>query len=348
MAANNEMVITKKVIKREMIFLAIVMVASLMQAFLMCGSCDGYERYAVVTSFNLVLYFLLWRGNAYLTTYLSGRISWVEYPTRRFFIGLATTIAYTLSGTSLVILVYDNYLGLNFGSSYRLTIMIVLVITFVISLFRHSQEFLNSWRKAEIEAERLQRESISARYENLKTKINPDFLFQSLRDLDRLVFIDEEKAVTFIKKLSEVYRYVLDTREKEVVSIRSEGRFLGDYFFLLRERYTDSFACDMGLFTSDLYVPPLAIQMIIESTLLNAQFSREMPFCVWVGEKNGQAVIAHPCRFKDDLARDRYQEVITRIKDRFSFLASAPFELKESNGEIVLTFPVIDHVAEDV
>jgi hypothetical protein len=348
MPANNEMVFTKKIIKRELIFLAIVMVASLVQAFLMCRSCNEFGKYAVVTSFNLVLYFLLWRGNAFLTKYLSGGISWVEYPARRFFIGLATTIVYTLSATLIVILVYDNYLGLNFGSSYRLTIIIVLAITFVISLFRHSQEFLNSWRKAEIEAERLQRESISARYENLKTQINPDFLFQSLRDLDRLVFIDEERAVTYIKRLSEVYRYVLDTREKEVVSVRSEGRFLRDYFFLLRERYGDSFAGDMGVFTSDLYVPPLAIQMIIESNLLNAQFSSETPFRIWVGERNGQVVITHPSRFKDKSARDRYQEVIDRIKDRFNFLAPAPFELQEVNGEIILTFPITEPVAEDV
>lgn len=331
-----------------MIFLAIVLVASFVQALLMCPRCNGYAEYATVTSFNLVLYVLLWRGNSFLAEYLSRKTSWVEYPVRRFFIGLATTVVYTITVALAVILIYDHYLGLNFGSSYRLTIIIVLVSTFVISLFVHSRAFLKSWRKAAIEAERLQRESISARYENLKTQINPDFLFQSLDDLDKLIFVDEEKAVTFIKRLSDVYRYVLDTREKEVVSIQREERFLRDYFFLLRERHGNSFAGDMGWFTTDFYVPPLAIQMIIESNLVNAQFSRESPFRIWVGEKDGQAIVRHPSRFKDKSARDRYQEVIGRIKDRVSFLALAPLEVNEADGEIVVIFPVINHVAEEL
>lgn len=336
------MTITRDIIVRELKFGAVVTIASVIQAYLMCPSCDGFSEYFLVTSFNLALYVVLWRGNAFLAEYLSCTVGWVERPARRFFIGLATTVGYTLGATFIVILVYERFLGLNFGSSYQLTIVIVLAGTFLISLFMHSREFLNSWRKAAVEAERLQRESVSARYENLKTRINPAFLFQSLGDLERLVIDDEEKAVVFIKRLSDVYRYILDTRDREVVSIAREEKFLRDYLFLVGAHYGDCFEIELQTLPVGIFVPPLAIQMIIESNLTNARFDVQRPFRLAILTEAGGIVVRQSNAFLDSHARERYLNVIAGIRDRFSFLSSSQFEIEESNDQIVLKFPVIE------
>ncbi|MDZ7646494.1 MAG: histidine kinase [Cytophagales bacterium] len=90
-----------------------------------------------------------------------------------------------------------------------------------------------------IDAERLKKESMEAQYNNLKNQVNPHFLFNSLNALTNLVYQDQAKAVKFIKQLSEVYRYVLDSRDKEVVQLEEEMHFLESYVFLQQIRFGD-------------------------------------------------------------------------------------------------------------
>ena len=89
-------------------------------------------------------------------------------------------------------------------------------------MFCIAVNFYCGGRKATLDAEILEKEGIRAKYEALKNQVNPHFLFNSLNALTNLVYEDQDKAVRFIKQLSEVYRYVLDSRDKEVVPLEEE------------------------------------------------------------------------------------------------------------------------------
>ena len=73
----------------------------------------------------------------------------------------------------------------------------------------------------------------------LRNQVNPHFLFNSLNALTNLVYEDQDKAAKFIKQLSEVYRYLLDTRDKEIVPLEEEKKFLNSYLFLQQIRFGD-------------------------------------------------------------------------------------------------------------
>ena len=70
-----------------------------------------------------------------------------------------------------------------------------------------------------MDAERLKKEQMATKYESLKNQVNPHFLFNSLNALTNLVYEDQDRAADFIRQLSQVYRYVLDTRSKELVTL---------------------------------------------------------------------------------------------------------------------------------
>src|SRR5680860_513765 len=73
-------------------------------------------------------------------------------------------------------------------------------------------------------------------YETLKSQVNPHFLFNSLNSLSSLVRNDPDLAEKFVQKLSSVYRYVLENKEKELVSLSTELDFVNNYFYLQKIR----------------------------------------------------------------------------------------------------------------
>ena len=111
------------------------------------------------------------------------------------------------------------------------------VISLIIFYFYNTNLISNNWIKSIEKNEELKRENLLAKYEALKNQVNPHFLFNSLNTLSGLVEQKPELATDFIKKLSDIYRYVLEQNDKELVSINDEMKFVEDYIFLSKMRF---------------------------------------------------------------------------------------------------------------
>ena len=195
---------------RDIIILAFIGIA-MTAAGLTCRNCyDTRREFWIVASFTAILWVLLWKGNSYLSEFATRKISWLERPVEKFFINFAITIAYTFGAMYGVGAIYQ----IGFGVDMTVGAWYSVIITIIISLFMHGRSFLLNWKQSAVATAKLQKENMAARYESLKNQVNPHFLFNSFNALTNLVYEDQEKAVKFIKQLSEVYRYVLDTREK--------------------------------------------------------------------------------------------------------------------------------------
>ena len=70
--------------------------------------------------------------------------------------------------------------------------------------------------------------------------MNPHFLFNTLTSLDGLIRSNAPLASDFVQHLSKVYRYVLEHKENEVVSIEEELNFMEHYISLLTIRYKEA------------------------------------------------------------------------------------------------------------
>ena len=70
-------------------------------------------------------------------------------------------------------------------------------------------------------------------------------MFNSLNTLSHLVATDQGLAQEFIEKLADVYRYILQSKEKDLVLLKEEIVFLNNYYSLLRLRFGDSILLKM-------------------------------------------------------------------------------------------------------
>lgn len=334
------MVITKEVLIRELKYAGFFILASIVQTYFSCRGCDTLRDYSLIAFFTLIMWVILWRGNSLVTGIVNDRISWYKYPTKRLIVGLVSTITYTIIAVLSAMMAFERLFNVSFGSSFERTVYFAVGITIIISLILHSREFLLKGREATLDKEIHQKESIRAKYEALKSQVSPHFLFNSLNALTNLVYEDQEKAVKFIKQLSEVYRYVLDTRDKEAVSLDEEKRFLNSYLFLQQIRFGDKLILDVDLGNVHSLVAPLVLQMLVENAIKHNVISEEHPLRIQIFEQDGFIVVENDLQKKSTLTDDSARIGLNNIALRYEFLSDKKVEVMQ-NGKFIVKLPII-------
>ena len=214
-----------------------------------------------------------------------------------------------------------------------------LLTTLAINVFMHGRAFLYSWRQAAIDVEKLKTEQVSTQYESLKNQVNPHFLFNSLNALSSLVYDDQAKAVEFIRKLSQVYRYVLDKKDEELVPLADEMDFTRNYIFLQKIRFGDNLEIEVGGEEVDLYVPPLAIQLLVENAIKHNVVSEQYPLKVSVTTDGNYCTIEN--NIKEKLEKDSTGIGLNNLKARYQYLSKEEIEITQANGVFRVSIPLL-------
>jgi len=310
--------------------------------YFVCPSCSkSFRNYFFVGIFCSSTWITLWIGNSQVANWISKFLSWTENPGKRFLFGLLSTLGYTL-GSVYVLTTTFKWLT-DFNVEFTRDVLYTTVpITFVISAFMHGKEFLENWRKAALDAEKLKKESAVARYESLKSQVNPHFLFNSLNALTNLVYEDQDKAAKFIKQLSEVYRYVLDTREKETVSMQEEIRFVKSYLFLQQIRFGDNLKVELNLDNASGNVAPLALQLLLENAIKHNIISQENPLYVKMIVENGFVWVENKLQRKSAMGENSSGMGLNNIRSRYAFLSNKEVLVKEDVEKFSVGLPIIE------
>ena len=171
---------------------------------------------------------------------------------------------------------------------------LVTTCCYIIYLVRRQQQVI-------VENEQLHAESIRNQYEALKNQLNPHMLFNSLNTLRSLVREDQERAQEYIQELSRVLRYTLQGNESQSVTLQEEMDYVSAYIFLLKMRYEDNLVFDIDVDRSyeNYYLPPMAIQVLIENAVKHNEISSRHPLSIRIatGQK-GEIIVSNPIQPK--------------------------------------------------
>ncbi len=226
-------------------------------------------------------------------------------------------------------------------SDYRLPSLTVIIL--VASIYE-GIFFYQRWKEAIVETERLKRENVQSQLEGLKSQVNPHFLFNSLNTLIYIIPEDPDKAVTFVRKLSKVYRYILEIRDKELIPVSEELAFLQSYIFLLKERFGESFEVSINVDTK--YHPqkivPLSLQMLLENAIKHNVISKSKPLLVEVFiDEKGFLIV------RNNLQKKVQQMPSTNvglenIKTRYAFFTEEKVLVEETPSCFMVSLPLIE------
>lgn len=179
-----------------------------------------------------------------------------------------------------------SFIALIFGWS---------VVTSILILISRSIQYQQQKESDQLEKEELKSEKLRSELNELKSFMNPHFLFNSLNTLNALILIDQDKAVLFSSHLSRLYRYILQSKDKDLVSIEDEMFFLDSYDELLKIRFSNYF--NLNIQWSPLFkiiqIPVLSIQILIENAVKHNEISKDNPLEVKIFLEDDYLVVSH-------------------------------------------------------
>ncbi len=125
----------------------------------------------------------------------------------------------------------------------------------------------NGWYKAEANQRELERERAEAELSNLKSQLNPHFLFNTLNNIYSLIAFSPERAQEAVHDLSRLLRYVLYESNQPFVPIEKDFDFLRNYIELMRIRMPRNveLTTEIKLSEPDRQIAPLLFISLIEN-----------------------------------------------------------------------------------
>jgi sensor histidine kinase YesM len=202
--------------------------------------------------------------------------------------------------------------------------------------------FFKNWKQSALNEEILKREKLAIEYEALRNQVNPHFLFNSLTALTTLVHQDADKAEAFIRKFSDVYRYVLENRDQETVSLRSELLLIGNMAYLYQYRHGNNLEIKVVLDPSDeKQVLPMALQMLLENALKHNIISEAKPLVVKMFEENEYVVVRNNLQLRNTVA-DSNHVGLDNISHRYSYLIDKPVIIDKTDLFFQVKIPILN------
>lgn len=297
------------------------------------------------TSIGWSLAFAGWLGNSSIDYFTSKKLDWKKNPKKANTISLLIYIVFGLIYSTLIPYIYDLWWGFSseeiFFDVFVKGLMIFSLHMIIVLMF-YSTRLANHWNKSIEKNEELKRENLVAKFEALKNQVNPHFLFNSLNTLSGVIEQKPELGTAFIKKLSDIYRYVLEQSDQEMVSINDEMKFVDDYIFLLKMRFGEAL-----MFNSDLsdrnnnQIVPLGLQMLVENAIKHNIISDDMPLKIEISIVDGFVLLKNNIQTKTTIVSDKKPQGLENLKQRYAYLSESSMEIIESYDEFIVKLPII-------
>jgi len=192
------------------------------------------------------------------------------------------------------------------------------------------------------EKEQIKKELAAAKLESLKNQVNPHFLFNSFSVLTSLVEDDSKSAVKFISKLSDMYRYILENDEKTVVTLEEELEFINSYIYLLSMRHSSAIIVDkqLDLPASEILLPPMSLQMLIENAVKHNAFSLDEPLQILVKNDGDRSIIVENQKRQKEHLTSSTQIGLKNLSKRLMLSAGKALEVLDNDQTFQVRLPL--------
>lgn len=210
-------------------------------------------------------------------------------------------------------------------------ISILAVITFMLLLgisrlqlrkeFYQNLKYAKEKEKLASSNEKYQRENAVLQLNELKRKMNPHFLFNSLNSLHVLIGMDTDLSQQFVLKLADVYRYLLEDRDGNLITVKNELNFLKQYFFLQEIRFKNSlnlsikYDCDNASLMKK--IPFLALETLVENAIKHNEITKQKPLFIEILITNENIIVANNYNPRKSKTNNSHQIGLKYLKNSY-------------------------------
>lgn len=289
-------------------------------------------------AFSIAIGFPAWRGSVAFTNFVEKRVPWLKYPVKRLIYQTFGLVFLAIAVLALAIVAYvliSKEVTFANISDYAIRSVKLIVLFMLVSVvLTNAVLFFVNWRNAVIQQEELKRAHLSLQYQSLKAQMKPHFLFNSLSSLVTLINTDQVKATRFVHTLSDVYRYLLDQDEHELIPLSQEIKFLEDYIFLQQIRFGDNLQVHMDLEPEKKrMVVPLSLQMMVENAIKHNEISAEYPLTITISSSEDHRIVISNRLQRKEVAEESLRTGIENLRKRIAYFTDESLSIEEK-GEV--------------
>ncbi|UZO81280.1 histidine kinase [Aquimarina sp. ERC-38] len=196
--------------------------------------------------------------------------------------------------------------------------------------------------EGQLQYSEIKREQKEHELKLLRSQIDPHFLFNNLNTLDALIDSDPKKAKEYINRLSLIYRYLIQTKEAEVMELSKEVQFAENYIFLIQTRFYEDYNFEIIENKKNLnkYIPTSALQSLLENIVKHNKASHhqkiESKIIIdeeWLTVTNTKSDINN---MKETLGTG-----LENLKRRYELLSDQNIIIKDHPNEFIITIPIL-------
>jgi hypothetical protein len=210
-------------------------------------------------------------------------------------------------------------------------------IAFTIYLIR----FIIKYQADKLKEQKEKFVKITTEHESLKSQIGPHFLFNSLNVLNGLIEENPDKAQEFVSELSSIYRYVLEQKDKALVSVREELDFSRTYMNLVQKRFEDGLYFEViGEVQEDLKLVPLSLQILLENCIKHNRISSLEPLHIQLILNKDSIEVVNNLQLKNKLTESTGKG-LKNIIERYKSFTKEEVQIQESATEFKVEIPLL-------
>ncbi|MFV8353631.1 histidine kinase [Flavobacterium sp. XS1P32] len=233
---------------------------------------------------------------------------------------------------------FDYFLANEKPSNY----LAGIVITFFVTLSVHAISFYKAYNENKVKEQKIIAGTANAKFESLKNQIDPHFLFNSLNVLSSLIEENPENAQRFTTSLSKIYRYVLEQKDKELVSVDEELAFAKTYMNLLKMRFENSLFYDLPAtaINPEAKVVPLSLQLLLENTVKHNVVSEQRPLHIRIYVEGDYLAVQNDYQ-KKEVLQERQGVGLQNIINRYGIITKRKVLIAQNEKTFTVKIPIL-------
>jgi sensor histidine kinase YesM len=289
----------------------------------------------------------LYYANALVFIFLDSVYKTNRFSLNRLIVGFVSTFFITLFVIFLLRIFEDVMIEkrsfLNYIQNEKMSNFIIPIVLFlIISLAIHSFYFYKSLQENRVKEQKIIAGTASAKFESLKNQIDPHFLFNSLNVLSSLIEENPQNAQRFTTSLSKIYRYVLEQKDKEFVSIEEELAFAKTYMNLLKMRFENSLFYELPVknLNPEAKVVPLSLQLLLENTVKHNVVSEQKPLHIRIYIEGDYLAIQNDYQ-KKEVLQERQGVGLQNIINRYGIITNRKVLIEQNEQTFTVKIPIL-------
>lgn len=284
---------------------------------------------------------IIWQGNRWLLFRYYPVFFNSDSVLHKYVLMIGLNLLYTVPITSILLfgwalITSDNSIPMS--SIWYCILLVGVCVIFVTNIYEKAL-FVKQSTLEKARLDQLNRAKVEAELEALKNQVDPHFMFNTLNALSYLVEHDSEKAQKFIENLADVYRYILKSKDNDLVLLSDELEFLNAYAALMELRHHNSFSLNVQLEKGHFLIPPVSLMVAVENAVKHNRLSAESPLEINIRQSKDEIEISNIKAPRKSL-RESTGVGLKNLNERFEKIIGKEIKITQSAKEFILKLPL--------